>query len=195
MNPLDRLTEELAKLPSVGRKTALRLALHIIRQPEPFAKNLSQAILEASTQIRFCETCQHLSNGPKCSICLDTKRDSSIVCVVEEAPDLLAIERSHGFRGLYHVLHGVLSPIDGIGPEQLKIRELLARFQGGNIREIILATNPNVGGDATALYLSKILKPMNLRVTRIALGLPLGGDIEYTDQLTLARALLSRVEF
>ncbi|OGQ07514.1 MAG: recombination protein RecR [Deltaproteobacteria bacterium RIFCSPLOWO2_12_FULL_40_28] len=195
MNPLDRLTEELAKLPSVGKKTALRLALHIIRQPEHFAKNLSQALLEAITQIRFCETCQHLSNGPLCSICLDPKRDSSMICVVEEAPDLLAIERSHSFRGCYHVLHGVLSPIDGIGPEQLKIRELLARLQGGSIHEIILATNPNVGGDATALYLSRLLKPMGLKITRIASGLPLGGNIEYTDQLTLARALESRVDF
>lgn len=195
MTPLDRAVAELSKLPGIGKKTALRLVFHILRQPKEYAQALASSLVTLIETTRFCSQCFHLTNTPLCPICSDIHRDSSVLCVVEESRDLLAIDRGGAFRGLYHVLHGSLSPLDGIGPDQLKIDELLTRARKGDVREVILATNPTVTGDATALYIAKLLKPAGLRVTRIAMGLPAGSDIEYADQVTLARALESRHPF
>ena len=195
-NALDKLVHELGKLPSVGNKTALRLALHILRQPPEYGNSLASALKETLATIQFCQTCQNISQTPKCSLCESPSRRSDLVCVVEDISDLMAIENTHSFRGTYHVLHGSLSPIDGIGPDDLKIRELLARLlDGSEIQEVIIATNPNVNGDATALYLSKILKAADVRVTKLASGIPVGGHIEFIDQTTLSRALEQRAEF
>jgi len=194
--PLNKLVHELAKLPAVGEKTALRLALHILRQPAEYAQTLAKALQETIGSTRFCEGCGHLSSGARCSICRDPNRDSTIICVVEDVADLMAIEKTQSFCGHYHVLHGSLSPIDGIGPDQLRIKELLARFAAPEPpTEIILATNPDVNGDATALYLSRLLKQRGVSVTRLASGLPIGGHIEYIDQSTLARAFERRAAF
>lgn len=195
MTPLDRVVDELSKLPGIGKKTALRLVFHILRQPKEYAQALASSLVTLVETTRFCSQCFHLTNIPLCPICSDTHRDSSVLCVVEESRDLLAIDRGGAFRGLYHVLHGSLSPLDGIGPDQLKIDELLTRARKGDVHEVILATNPTVTGDATALYIAKLLKPAGLRITRIAMGLPAGSDIEYADQVTLARALQSRHPF
>ena len=195
MTPLDRVVAELSKLPGIGKKTALRLVFHILRQPKEYAQALASSLVTLIETTRFCSQCFHITSTPLCPICSDTRRDASILCVVEESRDLLAIDKAATFRGLYHVLHGCLSPLDGIGPDQLKIEELVGRTRKGNVREVILATNPTVTGDATALYIAKLLKPVGIRVTRIAMGLPAGGDIEYVDQLTLSRALESRRDF
>lgn len=195
MTPLDRLTKELAKLPGIGEKTALRLALYIVRQPSKYAHDLSQALMGALDKLRLCSQCLHLSDLDPCAICQDPKRDEAILCVVEESSDLMALERTRGFKGRYHVLHGVLSPLDGVGPEKLKIRELIGRLQSNQVSEVILATNPNVQGDATALYLAKIIQPIGLKVTKLAAGMPVGSDIEYIDSMTLSRALASRVNY
>lgn len=195
MNPLDQLAHELSKLPGIGRKTALRLALFIIRQPEGYAQSLAQALLSSVNNIGFCKTCFHLSEGELCAICRDPKRDQELICVIEESSDLFAVEQTGGYRGVYHVLQGALSPIDGIGPENLKMRELVARVQKIHVREVILATNPNVVGDATSLYLATLLKPLGIRLSKLASGIPIGSDIEYADKVTLAKALESRVEF
>ncbi|HWE23019.1 MAG TPA: recombination mediator RecR [Myxococcales bacterium] len=192
-DPIARLTVLLAKLPGVGEKTAQRLAFHILESPPQYARDLAEALTSLEREVRLCSTCSNLTSQDPCTICSDAQRDAKIVCVVESVPDLLAIERTREFRGRYHVLHGALSPLDGIGPDQLKLKELLARLHG-EVQEVIVATNPTVEGEATALYLTRLIKPLGVRVTRIAQGVPMGGDLEYADQVTLARALSGRRE-
>ena len=193
-DPIARLVKELAKLPGIGEKTAQRLAFHILKAGPAYASELAGAIAGVVRDVRLCSSCQTLTDKDPCGVCADPRRDPSIICVVEGVPDLLAIERTHEFRGRYHVLHGALSPLDGIGPSDLKIRELLLRLEREPAGEIVVATNPDVEGEATALYLTKLLKPIGLKVTRIAQGVPMGGDLEYADQVTLARALAGRRE-
>lgn len=192
--PLARLIAELSKMPTVGPKTAQRLAFHILRMPAEDASRLAQAILDAKAQIRYCSICFHITDSDPCAICSNPTRTRSVICVVEDPRDVLAMERTREYRGLYHVLHGAISPLDGVGPDDLKIAELLRRVQGGEVREVIIATNPRVEGEATALYLARILKPLGVRVTRIAHGLPVGADLEYADEVTLAKALEGRRE-
>lgn len=194
-SPLDRLTDELAKLPSIGRKTAMRLALYILRQPSQYAFNLADALKGAVEQIRTCSTCYHITSQDPCEFCQDQRRNQELICVVEETSDVFALEKTKGFRGCYHILQGALSPLDGIGPDDLTISSLINRVKNHSVEEIILATNPTVTGDATALYLSKLLKPLNVKITKLASGIPMGTDIEYIDQLTLSRALEFRVEY
>lgn len=192
--PLLIAIEELSKLPGIGKKTAQRLALHILKsQPETVA-SLVKSIEELKTKLRFCSKCFNLSEEELCDICKSQKRDKQIICVVEEASDVIAIERTHEFNGLYHVLGGVLSPLSGIGPDSLKIQDLLKRLETEEIKEIILALNPDTEGETTALYLAKLLKPLNMRVSRIARGLPIGGDLEFADEATIGRAVLGRIE-
>jgi len=193
-DPIARLVKELARLPGIGEKTAQRLAFHILEAGPAYAGELSAAIAGVVRDVRLCSTCQTLTDQDPCPICRDPQRDGRVVCVVETVPDLLAVERTHEFRGRYHVLHGALSPLDGVGPSDLKIRELLVRLGREPADEVVVATNPDVEGEATALYLSKLLKPLGLKVTRIAQGVPMGGDLEYADQVTLARALAGRRE-
>jgi recombination protein RecR len=193
-DPIARLVKELAKLPGIGEKTAQRLAFHVLDAGAAYASALAEAVVGVVRDVRLCSSCQTLTDRDPCSICADPKRDGRLLCVVESVPDLLAVERTHEFRGRYHVLHGALSPLEGVGPGDLKIRELLVRLEGAPADEIVLATNPDVEGEATALYLQKLLKPLGIRVTRIAQGVPMGGDLEYADQVTLARALAGRRE-
>ncbi|ACL67100.1 recombination protein RecR [Anaeromyxobacter dehalogenans 2CP-1] len=193
-DPIARLVKELARLPGIGEKTAQRLAFHILKAGAGYAGDLAAAIAGVVRDVRLCSTCQTLTDQDPCAICRDPERDPRTLCVVEGVPDLLAVERTHEFRGRYHVLHGALSPLDGVGPSDLKIRELLVRLEREPADEIVVATNPDVEGEATALYLTKLLKPMGLKVTRIAQGVPMGGDLEYADQVTLARALAGRRE-
>ncbi len=193
--PLERAINELSKLPSIGRKTAQRLAFHLLKAPREEAAGLAEAILELRDRVRLCRDCFNLADQERCPICLDPKRDSGLLCVVEEPTNLIAVERTGSFHGLYHVLDGALSPLKDIGPDQLRMRELIERVQPGGFREVILATNPDVEGEATAVYLSRLLKPLGVRVTRLAQGLPAGGDLEYTDELTLRRALEGRRDF
>jgi recombination protein RecR len=192
---LERLIEELTKLPSIGQKSAQRLALHLLRAPREEALALADAIRTVRERVGFCSVCGNFSEDDPCRLCSDPQRDGSVVCVVEQPGDVLAFERTAQFRGRYHVLGGALSPLEGTHPEDLRIKPLLERLRGGEVREIILATNPNVAGEATALYLSKLLGPLGVRVTRIARGVPMGSDLEYSDQVTLARALEGRREF
>ena len=192
--PVARLIEELHRLPGIGPKSAQRLAYHLLRAPKDEAQALAEAILEVKERIKLCSVCQNTTDVDPCLICVDQARDRSIVCVVEEPLDILAIERTRGFKGLYHVLHGSISPMEGVGPEQLKVRELLERLRDGSVREVIMATNPNLEGEATAMYVSQLLQPLGVRVTRLARGLPMGGDLEYADDLTLTRALENRQE-
>ena len=189
---LQKLIDELGKLPGVGPKSAQRIAFHLIKIPEQDALSLSDAIQQAKQKVRFCETCFNMSDQAICEICSDSQRDSSLVCVVEEPRDIVALERTREYKGLYHVLQGAINPIDGIGPEQLKIRELLERLKGNTVVEVILCTNPNIEGEATAMYLAKLIEPLGIQVSRIASGLPVGGDLEYADELTLGRALEGR---
>ncbi len=193
-DPIARLVKELAKLPGIGEKSAQRLAFHILKAGPGYASDLAEAIAGVVRDVRLCSSCQTLTDIDPCKICRSAERDPKLLCVVEGVPDLLAIERTHEFRGRYHVLHGALSPLDGVGPGDLKIRELLVRLEREPAEEIVIATNPDVEGEATALYLSKLLKPIGLKVTRIAQGVPMGGDLEYADQVTLARALAGRRE-
>ena len=199
-DPIARLTILFARLPGVGEKTAQRLAFHVLKSPPEYAQDLAAALLALRQDVRLCSTCCNLTAQDPCPVCKDPQRDSSIICVVESVPDLLAVERTREFRGRYHVLHGALSPLDGIGPDQLKIKELLSRLtetagrSTGGVEEVIVATDPTVEGEATALYLTRLLKPLGVRVTRIAQGVPMGGDLEYADQVTLARALQGRRE-
>jgi recombination protein RecR len=193
-DPIARLVKELARLPGIGEKTAQRLAFHILKAGPGYAGDLANAIAAVVRDVRLCSTCQTLTDQDPCAVCRDPRRDPRIVCVVEGVPDLLAVERTHEFRGRYHVLHGALSPLDGIGPSDIKIRELLLRLEAEPADEVVIATNPDVEGEATALYLTKLLKPLGIRVTRIAQGIPMGGDLEYADQVTLARALAGRRE-
>lgn len=193
-DPIARLVKELAKLPGIGEKTAQRLAFHILEAGPAYAGELAAAVTGVVRDVRLCSGCQTLTDQDPCAICRDPERDAALVCVVESVPDLLAVERTHEFRGRYHVLHGALSPLDGVGPGDLKIRELLLRLEREPASEVVVATNPDVEGEATALYLVKLLKPMGIKVTRIAQGVPMGGDLEYADQVTLARALAGRRE-
>ncbi len=192
--PVARLIEELHRLPGIGPKGAQRLAYHLLRASSEEAKALAQAITEVKEKITLCSICQNITETDPCLICSDSSRDGSIICVVEEPLDILAIERARGFHGLYHVLHGSISPIEGVGPEQLKFRELLERLRDGAVQEVIMATNPNLEGEATSMYASRLLHPLGVRVSRLARGLPMGSDIEYADDLTLARALENRQE-
>jgi recombination protein RecR len=192
--PVARLIQEFHKLPGVGPKSAQRLTYYLLRAPQEEAQALAQAILEVKEKIAFCTICENVTDTDPCLICADSQRDRSIICVVEEPLDILALERSGSYHGLYHVLHGVISPMDGVGPEDLKVEELLGRLKGGTVSEVILATNPNLEGEATAMYLNRLLRPLGLRVTRLARGLPTGADLEYADDLTLARALEGRQE-
>jgi recombination protein RecR len=188
---------QLAKLPGIGEKTAQRLAFHVLRAQPEYARALAAALLEVVDKVRLCPRCFSLTDGPNdslCGFCTDGRRDDRQVCVVEGIADELALERTREFKGRYHVLHGVLSPLEGVGPEQLRIRELLLRLQDTPVEEVIIATNPDIEGEATALYLTRLLKPMGLKVTRLAQGIPMGGDLEYADQATLARALSARRE-
>jgi recombination protein RecR len=191
---LAALIEHLVRLPGVGPKTAQRLAFHLLKAPREDAAALAEALVALRDRTRLCQRCFNLCEAELCGICLDARRDGSLLCVVEEINDLLAIEKTREFRGLYHVLGGSLSPLDGRGPEQIRARELQARLESSDVREVILATNPNVEGEATALYLLRVLKPFSVKVTRIARGLPMGGDLEYADEATLARALEGRRE-
>ena len=189
---MTRLIQELAKLPGIGEKTAARLAFYVLRADRGLADGLAAALVALKDQTKLCSTCNGLTESDPCPICGNTERSDESICVVEEPADLIAIERSKGFRGRYHVLQGALSPLDGVGPEDLKIGGLLARLRGDTVREVILATNPTVEGEATALYLARLIKPLGVRVTRIAHGIPMGGDVEYADVVTLGRALDGR---
>jgi recombination protein RecR len=193
-DPIARLVKELARLPGIGEKTAQRLAFHVLEAGPEYAQALAEAVVGVVRDVRCCSVCQTLTEQDPCAICSDDRRDRRIICVVEGVPDLLAVERTREFRGRYHVLHGALSPLDGVGPSDLKIRELLLRLEQEPAEEVLVATNPDVEGEATALYLQKLLKPLGLRLTRIAQGLPMGGDLEFADQATLARALTGRRE-
>jgi recombination protein RecR len=194
-DPIARLIQQLGKLPGIGEKTATRLAFYVLRAPDGYARELAAAILDVKERIHFCSTCMNLTSEDPCTLCRDPRRDPHTVCVVAHPTDLLAIERTGNFRGRYHVLHGVLSPLDGIGPDDIRLRELLARLGGeGGVSEVIVATSPNVEGEATALYLSRLVKPLGVRVTRIASGVPIGGELEYADGVTISRAIESRRE-
>lgn len=190
--PLERVISELCKLPGIGRKTAQRLAFHLLKAPEEDTQALARVIGELRSLIRFCRDCFNLSDAELCPVCSDTRRDRSILCIVEEPSNLIAIERTGAYQGLYHVLGGALSPLKDVGPEQLHARELMDRLGSSQFEEIILATNPDVEGEATAVYLSRLMQPLELRITRLAQGLPAGSDLEYTDDLTLTRALEGR---
>jgi recombination protein RecR len=193
IKPLNNLYEQFRRLPGVGNKSALRLAYHIIDMPEADVQRLAETLLQAKRDIRFCKECFNLTDSEVCSICEDEKRDHSMICVVEQPQDAVAMERSHGYTGVYHVLHGCLSPLDGIGPEELRIKELLFRLGKEDVKEVILATNSNVEGEATAAYLAQLLRNQPVIVSRIARGLPMGGDLEYADEVTLAKALENRI--
>lgn len=192
--PIARLIEAFQKLPGVGPKTAQRLAFFVLGLPREEVVAMARAMVDARDKTRYCATCGNFSDAETCLVCRDTRRDRSLVCIVQDARDVLAMERMREFKGVYHVLGGAISPMDGIGPDQLRIRELLARLQNGSVKEAILATNPNVEGEATALYMARVLKPLGVRVTRIAHGLPVGGDLEYADEVTLSRAMEGRRE-
>ncbi len=192
---LEKLIEEFSKLPGIGKKTAQRMAFHILKTKKEAAEALAQALLDVKEKVGYCSACFNITEEDPCSICKDQKRDRSTICVVEEANDVVALERTNQYKGLFHVLGGVLSPLDGIVPDDLKIKELLARLKGKRIKEVILATNPNTEGEATAIYIAKLIKPLGVKVTRIARGIPAGGDLEYADQVTLANAIEGRIEF
>jgi recombination protein RecR len=190
--PVQTLIDELGRLPGVGPKSAQRIAFHLLKLPVDDAARLANAITEAKERVGFCQRCFNVCEGEECGICLDSRRDATVVCVVEDPRDVVAVEKTQEFRGRYHVLHGAISPIEGIGPEQLRVKELLTRLDPEGIEEVILCTNPTIEGEATAMYLARLLKPLGVRATRIASGLPVGGDLEYADELTLGRALEGR---
>ena len=192
--PLTELIAQFERLPGIGRKTAQRLAYSILETPPERAEKFAEALVNARRKIHFCKVCQALTDMDTCAICADTERDHSVICVVAEPKDVMAFERTREYNGTYHVLHGVISPLDGIGPEQLRIKELMARLSDSSVTEIIMATNPTVEGEATASYLSRMIKPLGVKVTRLAYGIPVGGDLEYADEYTLARALEGRNE-
>ena len=191
---IEKLIESFEKLPSIGHKTAERLAFHVLDWNEEEANDFVSSIVNAKKNLKFCGKCYNISDTDPCPICTNPKRDQSIICVVEDVRDVAAMERTHEFKGVYHVLHGSISPMNGVGPEDIKIKELLSRLMDGSVKEVILATNPRVEGEATAMYLSKIIKPLGIQVTRIAHGIPVGGDLEYTDEITLTKALEGRRE-
>lgn len=192
--PLTELINQFSRLPGIGKKTAQRLAYSILEQPPERARQFADALINAREKIHFCATCQSLTDLEVCQICADDRRDKSVICVVEDPRDVMAFERTREYRGVYHVLHGVISPLDNIGPDKLRIKELMARLSDGTVKEIIMATNPTVEGEATASYISRLVKPMGIKVTRLAYGIPVGGDLEYADEYTLARALEGRNE-
>ena len=191
---IEKLIESFEKLPSIGHKTAVRLAFHMLDLNEERTNEFIQSIINAKQNLKFCSTCFNISDTDPCPICSSPRRDPSLICVVEDVRDILAMERTNEFKGVYHVLHGSISPMNGIGPEDIKIKELLQRLEANDIKEIILATNPRVEGEATAIYLSKLIKPFGIQCTRIAHGIPVGGDLEYTDEITLSKALEGRRE-
>lgn len=190
--PVQELVDELSRLPSIGGKTAQRIAFHLLRTPKAEADRLAAAIIAVKEQVAVCSRCFNFAAGELCRICNDANRDETLLCVVEAPPDIVAVEKTGEYRGLYHVLGGAISPIQGIGPDQLRVRELLDRLEG--VREVVIATNPNIEGEATAMYLARLIRPLSVRVTRIASGLPVGGDLEYADEVTLGRALEGRRE-
>ena len=192
--PVQDLIDELGRLPGVGPKSAQRIAFHLLKLPREDALRLSRSIVEAKDRVSWCQRCFNLSEGELCGICADDRRDGTLLCVVEEPKDLVAVEKTNEYKGRYHVLQGAISPIEGVGPDQLRVKELLARLEPEGVVEVILCTNPNIEGEATAMYLSRLLQPLGLTVTRIASGLPVGGDLEYADELTLGRALEGRRE-
>ena len=192
--PVVRLIDEFNKLPGIGPKSAQRLAYYLIRMPGEEAHALAEAITAVKDRIILCSRCQNTTEQDPCPLCSDPRRDSSLICVVEEPLDVLAVERTHVYQGLYHVLHGVISPMNGIGPEELRIRELLERTKDGSVQELILATNPNLEGEATSMYIHRLISPLGIKATRLARGLPVGGDLEYADEVTLTRALEGRQE-
>jgi recombination protein RecR len=191
---IEKLIESFEKLPSIGNKTAIRLAFYMLNTSEEQANEFVKSIQDARKNLKFCSKCYNISDTDPCEICSNPKRDQSQICVVEDVKDVIAIEKIHEFKGLYHVLHGTISPMDGIGPDDIRIKELLARLMDGTVKEVILATNPKVEGEATAMYISKLVKPMGVKVTRLAHGIPVGGDLEYTDEFTLGKALEGRTE-
>ena len=192
--PLARLIDEFKRLPGIGQKSAQRIAFHVLRSSREDASRLAQAVLDAKDRLRLCEVCNNLSDGERCPICSDSSRSPKQVCVVEEPPNILVIEKTRTYNGTYHVLHGSLSPLRGIGPDQLKLKSLLERLQAGTVEEIIVATNPTAEGEATAVYLSRLLKPLGVRVTRIAMGIPVGSDLEYVDEVTMLKSMEGRKE-
>ena len=191
---IEKLIESFEKLPSIGHKTAQRLAFYMLDLSKEEIKEFTDSIINAKNNLKFCSKCFNISDTDPCNICSNPKRDESVICVVEEVRDVLAMERTHEYNGVYHVLHGSISPMNGVGPDNIKIKELLARLMDGKVKEIILATNPRVEGEATAMYISKLVKPLGIKVTRIARGIPIGGDLEYTDEITLLQALEGRME-
>lgn len=192
--PLSRLVEEFRRLPGIGQKSAQRIAFHLLRASKEDAFRLARAVVDVKEKLGLCTVCNNVSDGELCPFCSNPNRDRSVICVVEEAPNILPIESTRAFEGLYHVLHGSISPLRGIGPEQLKIKSLLERLHSGETQEIILATNPTVEGEATAAYLSRLLKPLGLRVTRIAMGIPVGSDLEYADEVSMSKSMENRRE-
>ncbi len=194
VTPLEKLIEQFQKIPSIGRKTAQRMAFHVLDLSETEAKEFADAIIDAHTKIHHCSLCHNITENELCPVCASVNRDHSTVCVMEEPRDVLAMERTREFSGVYHVLHGVISPMNGIGPEQLTIKSLVERAASGEIKEVIMATNPTIEGDTTAMYISKLIKPFGVKVTRLAYGIPVGADIEYADDVTLMRALSGRSE-
>ena len=191
---IEKLIQSFEKLPSIGNKTAARLAFYILNASEEETNDFISSIVNAKKNLKYCSKCYNISDTDPCPICLNPKRDQSEICVVEDVRDIVAMEKTHEFRGVYHVLHGSISPMNGVGPDDIKIKELLARLMDGQVKEVILATNPRVEGEATAMYLSKLIKPLGIKVTRIAHGIPVGGDLEYTDEITLTKALEGRRE-
>ena len=191
---IEKLIEAFEKLPSIGNKTAARLAFYLLDAKEEETNAFIQAIVNAKKNLKYCSKCYNISDTDPCTICSNPKRDESIICVVEDVKDVVAMERTHEFKGMYHVLHGSISPMNGIGPDEIKIKELLSRLMEGKVKEVILATNPRVEGEATAMYISKLIKPLGVKATRIAHGIPVGGDVEYTDEVTLSKALEGRRE-
>ncbi len=191
--PIAKLIEEFSKLPGVGRKTAQRLAFHVLDMKNEEVIEFAKAVVNAKKYTKYCSVCGNLTDNDPCSVCTDVSRDKSVICVVEDSRDIMAMERTREFKGLYHVLHGSISPMEGIGPEDINIKELMKRLDN-NVKEVILATNPTIEGEATAIYISRLVKPMGIKVTRIAHGIPIGGDIEYTDEVTLLKALEGRRE-
>ncbi|HIS01342.1 MAG TPA: recombination protein RecR [Candidatus Excrementavichristensenella intestinipullorum] len=194
IEPIQRLVNQLSKLPGVGQKTAQRLAYYIISLPEEQVRELATAIFNGKKQVHFCPVCGNYTDKDPCALCSDTARDPSILCVVRDPRDVAAMERMRDYKGQYHVLHGVISPMDGVGPDDIRIRELMARLASGQIKEVVLATNPDIEGEATASYIARLIKPLGVRVTRIAHGVPVGGDLEYTDEVTLSKAFEGRRE-
>lgn len=192
--PIAKLIEEFSKLPGIGKRSAERLAFHVLKMPKENVERFSKTLIDAKEKIRFCPECQSLTDNVPCSICSDAKRDKTVICVVENPKDVIAMEKTKEFSGVYHVLHGVISPIDGVGPDDIKIKELLLRTKDNNVKEIIMATNPSIEGEATAMYISNLFKNFGIKVTRIAHGLPVGGELEYADEITLTRALEGRHE-